>query len=76
MDEDKVGLKIEDGEEKKEEDDKDIEVSDEDVDRMNGDEEDDRTKKTKEVIPKYLSFVKRAVDREDLLPLNADMETL
>ena len=32
MDEDKVGLKVEDGEEKKEEDDDDMEVWDEDVD--------------------------------------------
>ena len=32
VDEDKVGLKVEDGEEKKEEDNDDLEVSDEDVD--------------------------------------------
>ena len=33
VDEDKVGLKVEDGEGKKEEDDNNLEVSDEDVDR-------------------------------------------
>ena len=37
VDEDKVGLKVDDGEEKKEEDDDDPEVSDEDVDRLNDD---------------------------------------
>ena len=48
VDEDKVGLKVEDGEEKKEEDNKDLEVLNEDVDRSNDDEEEDRPKKTKE----------------------------
>ena len=36
--EDKVGFKVEDGEEKKEEDKENLEVSDEDVDGLNGDE--------------------------------------
>ena len=35
MDEEKFGLKVEDGEEEKEEDDYDLEVSDKDVDRTN-----------------------------------------
>ena len=39
MDEDKVCLKVEDGEEKEEEADDDMEVSDKDVDRTNDDEE-------------------------------------
>ena len=56
VDEDKVGLKVEDGEEKEEEDDDNLEVSDEDVDGTNDDEEEDRLKKTKDVMPKYLSF--------------------
>ena len=38
VDEDKVGLKVEDREEKKEEDNIDLEVSDEDVNRSNDDE--------------------------------------
>ena len=46
MDEDKVGLNIEDGEEKKEEDNDDMEVLDEDVDESNDDEEEDKPKKT------------------------------
>ena len=48
LDEDKVGLKVEDGEEKKEEDNNDLEVSDEYVDGSTDDEEEDRLKKTKE----------------------------
>ena len=48
VDEEKVGLKVEEGEEKKEEDDNDLEVSDKDVDRSNDNEEEDRPKKTKE----------------------------
>ena len=63
VDEDKVGLKVEDREEKKKEDDNDLEVSDEDVDGTNDHEEEDTSKKTKEVISKYLSS-------DDLLPLN------
>ena len=39
MDKDKVGLKVEDGKEKKEEDDNDLEVSDKDVNGTNDDEE-------------------------------------
>ena len=39
MDEDKVGLKVEDGEEKKEENDDDLEVSDKDVDGKIDDKE-------------------------------------
>ena len=52
VDEDKVDLKVEDREEKKEEDGDDLEVSDKDVDGTNDDEEEDRTKNTKEVLTK------------------------
>ena len=48
VDEDKVGLKVEDGEEKKEEDNDDMEVSDKDVDGSNEDEEEDRPKNARE----------------------------
>ena len=48
VDEDKVGLKVDDGEEKNEEDNNNLEVSEEDVDRSNDDEVEDRPKKTKE----------------------------
>ena len=48
MDEDKVGLKVEDGEENKEEDKEDLEVSYKDVDGSNEDGEEYRPKKTKE----------------------------
>ena len=48
VDEEKVGLKVEDGEEKKEEDNDNMEVSDEDVDGSNDNEEEDRTNKYKE----------------------------
>ena len=48
MDEHNVDLKVEDGEEKKEDDNGNLEVSDEDVDGLNDDEEEDRPKKTKE----------------------------
>ena len=47
VDEDTVGLKVEDGEEKKEEDNNNLEVSDDDIDGTNDDEEEDRPKKTK-----------------------------
>ena len=72
MDEDKFGLKVEDGEEKKKEDNNDLEVSDKDVDGMNDDEDKDRLKNTKEEMPKNLSFVKRVVDSNDLLRLNVN----
>ena len=76
MDEDKVGLKVEDGEDKKEEDDDDMEVSDEDVDGTNDDEEEDRPKRTKEEMPNNLRFVKGVMDSDDLLPLYVNSETL
>ena len=76
MDEEKVGLKVEGGEEKKEEYNKNLEVSDEDINSSNDDEEDESPKKTKEEMPKNLSFVKEIVDSDDLLPLNINMETL
>ena len=52
MNEEKVGLKVEDGEDKKEEDDDDLEVSDEEVNGTNDDKEEDRSKKTKELMLK------------------------
>ena len=76
MDEDKVSLNIEDGEEKKEVDNNDLEVSEEDVETLNEDEEENRPKKTKEEMPKNLSFVKGEVDSDNLLPLNVNMEIL
>ena len=46
-----------------------MEVLDEDVDGTNDDEEEDRPKKTKEVMPRYLSS-------DDILTLNVNRETL
>ena len=46
---------------------------------MNSDEKENRSNKTKEVMPNYLSFVKVVVDSNDLLlliPLNSNRETL
>ena len=62
-------------EEKKEEEDY-FEVSDEEVDGTNEDKEEDRSNKTKELMPKYLSFVKGVMDRDNLLTLNINRETL
>ena len=76
VDEDNVGLKVEDGEEKKDEDNDDLEVSEEDVDGLNDDEEEDRPKKTKEEIPNNLIFIKGVVDSDNLLTLNVTRETL
>ena len=53
-----------------------MEVSGEDVNGTNDDQEEDRPKKTKEVMPKYLSFVKGVVDKKELLPLNFNREAL
>ena len=68
MDEDTVGLKVEDGEEKKEEDNNNLEVSDDDINGTNDDEEEYRPKKTKEEIPRNLIFAKGVVDSDGLLP--------
>ena len=76
VDEDKFDLKVEDGEEKKGEDDDDLEVLNEDVDRTNDEKEEDRPKKTKEEIPKNLSFVKGFVDSDKIIPLKVNRETL
>ena len=65
VDYEKSDLNIEDGEEKNEEED-DLEVSDKDIDVTNDDEEEDRSKNTKEVMPKYLSFVKGVMDSDYL----------
>ena len=43
---------------------------------MNEDEEEDRHKKTKEEMPKNLSFIKGVVYSNDLLPLKVNRETL
>ena len=63
VDEDKVGLKVEDGEEQKEEDDNDLEVSDEDIDGMNDDKEQDMHKKTKEEMPRTLASSRESQGR-------------
>ena len=49
---------------------------DKDVDGTSDEEEEGRCKNTKEVMPKYLSFVKGVVDIDELLPLNINRETL
>ena len=76
VDEEKIGLKVEDREEKKEEDDNDLWVSDKDVNGTNDDKEEDRPNNTKEEITKNISFVKVVVDSKYLLTLNFDRETL
>ena len=53
-----------------------MEVLEEDVDRTNDKKEENRTEKTKEEIPKIISFVKGVVDSDDLLPLPVNRETL
>ena len=67
MDEDNIGLKVEDEEDKKKENDDDLEVSDEDVDGKNDNEEEEGTKKNKEEMPRNLSFVKGVVDSDELV---------
>ena len=62
-------------EENKEEEDY-FEVSDEEVDGTNEDKEEDRSNRTKELMPKCLSFVKGVMDRDNLLTLNINRETL
>ena len=49
---------------------------DKDVDSKNDYKEEDRSNKTKEVIPKYLSFVMGVMDSDDLLPLKVNRENL
>ena len=48
---------------------------DEDVNGTNENEEEDRPKKTKELMPKYLSFAKVVVGSNDLTPLNINRDT-
>ena len=77
MGEDKVSLKVDDGEEKKKGgDNENLEVLDRDVNGSNDDEEEERPKKTKEGISNNLSFVKGVVDIDNILILNVNMETL
>ena len=53
-----------------------MEVSDKDANGKNADEEEDSPKKTKEVMPNYLSFVQGVVDSDEILYLNINRETL
>ena len=76
MDEDKVGLKDKDWENKKEEDDNNLEVSDEDIEGTNDDKEADRPKKIKKEMPKKLRFLKVFVGTNDLLPQHFNRETM
>ena len=76
VDEEKVGLKVEDREDKNEEDNDDLEVLGEDVDGTNDYEEEDRQKNTKEEMHKNRSFINGSVDSDDLLPLNFNRYTL
>ena len=76
VDEEKVGLKVEGREDKKEEDNDYLEVSYEKSDWSNEYEEEDSTKKTKEKMPKNISFVKGVLDSDNLLPLKVNRETL
>ena len=57
-------------------DNNDLEVSEEDVETLNEDEEENRPKKTKEEMPKNLSFVKGEVDSDDVLPIIVNMALL
>ena len=74
VDEDKVDLKVEDWYEKKEEE-ENLGLSDKEFNATNDDKEEDRPKNTKEVMHKYLSFVKVFLYSDDL-PLNVNRETL
>ena len=53
-----------------------MEVLDKDVNGTNDEEEEDGTKKTNEVMPKYLSFVKGVVESNGILSLNVNKKTL
>ena len=71
-----MGLKVEEGEENKEEYNNDLEVSNKDVDGSNDDDEEGRPKNTKDKIPKNLSFVKGLLGSDKLLPLNVNRDIL
>ena len=68
VDEENVSLKVEEGEEKKEEE-ENIEVLYKDIVGTNDNDKEEGFKKTKEVMTEYLSFVKGVVDSDKLLPL-------